>query len=236
MDKRELLCDGKAKQIYATDDPNLVIIMFKDAITAYGGVKKSFVHDKGVLDNKISEIIYRHLGEKGIKTHFLKRIDDRNQLCVRAKVIPLKFVVRNVVAGSLVRRLNMDEGITPVNTIYEICLKNVYLRDPLINEYHAMAMGYATDIELENIHRMTVGINRELTDMFKKVNINVIDFEVEFGYDAKGELMLIDEISPDTARFWDSISKQKLDKDRFRRDLGKVEEAYREVLNRLEKG
>lgn len=235
MDKKELLYDGKAKQIYATDDPNLIIIMFKDDATAYYGVKKSSIHNKGVLNNRISEIIFQRLEEKGIKTHFVKRLDDRNQLCVKAKVIPLEFVVRNVIAGSLARRLDIAEGKIPANAIYEICLKSDYLRDPMINEYHAMALGYATADELKQIHQLTVKINKELKTMFKQVDIDVIDFKVEFGYNKEGELMLIDEISPDTARFWDSISKQKLDKDRFRRDLGKVEEAYKEVLDRLAK-
>lgn len=235
MDKKELLYDGKAKQVYATDDPNLVIIMFKDDTTAYYGVKKSSIRNKGILNNRISEIIFRRLEEKGIKTHFIKRLDERNQLCVKAKVIPLEFLVRNVIAGSLARRLDVEEGKIPANTIYEICLKNDYLRDPLINEYHAMALGYATGEELEQVHQMTAHINHELIAMFKKVEIDVIDFKAEYGYNAKGELMLVDEISPDTARFWDSNSKKKLDRDRFRRDLGKVEEAYKEVLDRLAK-
>lgn len=235
MEKKELLYDGKAKQIYATEDPNLVIIMYKDDATAYYGVKKSSIKNKGILNNRISEIIYTNLGGKGIKTHFVKRLDDRNQLCIKAKVLPLEFVVRNVIAGFLARRLDVEEGTIPANPIYEICLKSDYLRDPLINEYHAMALGYATQAELDTIHTLEVRINQELVAMFKKVDIDVIDFKLEFGYDDVGNLLLVDEISPDTARFWDTNSKQKLDKDRFRRDLGKVEEAYQEVLDRLEK-
>jgi len=235
MEKKELLYDGKAKQIYATEDPNLVIIMYKDDATAYYGVKKSSIKNKGILNNRISEIIYTNLGKRGIKTHFVERLDDRNQLCVKVKVMPLEFVVRNVIAGSLARRLDVEEGTMPANPIYEICLKSDYLRDPLINEYHAMALGYATQEELDTIHQLSVQINQALIKMFKKVDIDVIDFKLEFGYDVNGNLLLVDEISPDTARFWDTNSKQKLDKDRFRRDLGKVEEAYQEVLDRLEK-
>lgn len=235
MEKKELLYDGKAKQIYATKDPNLVIIMYKDDATAYYGVKKSSIKNKGILNNRISEIIYMHLEKAGIMTHFVERLDDRNQLCKKAKVLPLEFVVRNVIAGSLARRLDVEEGTIPANPIFEICLKSDYLRDPLINEYHAMALGYATEEELKTVHQLAVRINQELIAMFKKVDIDVIDFKLEFGYDNQGKLLLVDEISPDTARFWDSNNKQKLDKDRFRRDLGKVEEAYQEVLDRLEK-
>lgn len=233
MDKRDLLYDGKAKQVYATDDPNLIVIMFKDDATAYFGVKKSSIHNKGVLNNRISEIIFRKLAENGIPTHFVKRLDDRNQLCVKTDVIPLEFVVRNVIAGSLARRLDLEEGILPSQPIYEICLKNDLLRDPLINQYHAVGLGYAKKEDLDQIRVLMEKINHVLIDMFKKVDIDVVDFKCEFGHDAGGNLILVDEISPDSARFWDSESKQRLDKDRFRRDMGKVEEAYKEVLKRL---
>ncbi|MEG2070596.1 MAG: phosphoribosylaminoimidazolesuccinocarboxamide synthase [Bacteroidales bacterium] len=235
MEKKELIYDGKAKQLYSTDHPNFIVMMYKDDATAYYGVKKSSIKNKGVLNNRISELIFKKLEDVGIKTHFIKRLDDRNQLCKKVKILPLEFIVRNIIAGSLARRLDIPEGTVPNNTIYEICLKNDYLRDPLINEHHAVALGYTTYEELNKIWDITRKVNSELIRLFDKVDISVIDFKIEFGHDEEGNLLLVDEISPDTARFWDKESKQRLDKDRFRRDLGKVEEAYHEVLERLEK-
>ncbi|MDL2308855.1 phosphoribosylaminoimidazolesuccinocarboxamide synthase [Bacteroidales bacterium OttesenSCG-928-B11] len=233
MEKREFLYDGKAKQLYATDDPNLVIMLYKDDASAYNGVKKSSIKNKGVLNNRISELIFMQLEKNGVRTHFVKRLDDSNQLCKKLDIIPLEFIVRNVVAGSLARRLDIEEGFVPANTIYEICYKNDELRDPFINETHAMAMNLVTREELDHITDLAKKINKLMIDMFDKVGITVVDFKMEFGRDSEGNILLADEISPDSARFWDSKTKNKLDKDRFRRDMGKVEEAYREVLERL---
>lgn len=235
MEKRELLYDGKAKQIFATDDPQYVIMTYKDDTTAYYGVKKSSIKDKGMMNCHISEIIFLYLRKLGIKTHLVKRLDDSSMLCRRVKAIPLEFIVRNVIAGSLSRRLDIQEGTLPQSPIYEICLKSDLLRDPMINRFHVKALGYATDEDLDVILKMMQQVNEALQKLFRLVNIDVVDFKLEFGYDVEGDLILIDEISPDTARFWDSSSKESLDCDRFRRDLGQVEEAYHEVLERLQK-
>ena len=233
MEKRTFIFDGKAKQLYATDDTTRVVILYKDDISAYNGIKKSSIHNKGILNNKISEIIYQKLEENGIKTHFIKRLDDRNQLCKKITVFPLEFIVRNVIAGSLARRLDMEEGVRPKNTIFEICLKSDFLNDPLINEHHAVALNLISYEELHKIYELSMQINRIVTALFSKVGIDVIDMKLEFGYDENNNLLLADEISPDTARFWDNETKNKLDRDRFKRDMGKLEESYNEILTRL---
>ena len=234
MEKRQFLFDGKAKQLYTTDDPALVVILYKDDISAYNGIKKSLIQNKGVLNNKISEIIYKTLEQHGIKTHFVKRLDARNQLCKKITVFPLEFIVRNVIAGSLARRLDMEEGIRPKNTIFEICLKSDELNDPLINEHHAVALNLISYEELTQIFQLSMQINEIITRFFAQANIDVIDMKLEFGYDEHNNLLLADEISPDTARFWDKETKNKLDRDRFKRDMGKIEESYNEILKRIE--
>jgi len=233
LEKRTFIFDGKAKQLYATDDPAFVVILYKDDISAYNGIKKSSIHNKGILNNKISEIIYQKLEENGVKTHFIKRLDDRNQLCKKITVFPLEFIVRNVIAGSLARRLDMEEGSRPKNTIFEICLKSDFLNDPLINEHHAVALNLISYEELHKIYELSMQINRIVTALFSQVGIDVIDMKLEFGYDENNNLLLADEISPDTARFWDNETKNKLDRDRFKRDMGKLEESYNEILTRL---
>lgn len=233
MEKKEFLFDGKAKQLYTTDDPAFVIILYKDDVSAYNGIKKSSIQNKGILNNKISEIIYKTLEENGVKTHFVKRLDDRNQLCKKINVFPLEFIVRNVIAGSLARRLDLNEGIRPQNTIFEICLKSDFLNDPLINEHHAVALNIISYEELQEIYLLSIKINQILTKLFDKTGIDVIDMKLEFGYDEDNNLLLADEISPDTARFWDRETKSKLDRDRFKRDMGKIEESYNEILKRL---
>lgn len=235
MEKRDFLFDGKAKQLYTSDDPDMVIILYKDDASAYNGVKRKSIHNKGVFNNRITEIIYKKLEKEGIKTHFIKRLDDRNQLCKKVKVIPIEFIVRNVVAGTLARRLDLEEGTILGNTIYEICYKNDELRDPFINDTHALALGLVNAEELKVLYSLTARINDLLIEMFDRVGITVVDFKVEYGRDKDGNILLADEISPDTARFWDKKTHYKLDKDRFRRDLGNIEEAYKEVLDRLEK-
>ena len=233
MEKKAFLFDGKAKQLYDTEDPSLVVILYKDDISAYNGIKKSLIKNKGVLNNKISEIIYKTLEQNGIKTHFVKRLDDRNQLCKKITVFPLEFIVRNVIAGSLARRLDMEEGIRPKNTIFEICLKSDILNDPLINEHHAVALDIISYEELQQVFQLSMRINEIITQFFDKAGIDVIDMKLEFGYDEHKNLLLADEISPDTARFWDKETKSKLDRDRFKRDMGKIEESYNEILTRL---
>jgi len=233
LEKRIFLFDGKAKQLYTTDDPSLVVILYKDDVSAYNGIKKSSIQNKGILNNKISEVIYKTLEENGVKTHFVKRLDERNQLCKKISVFPLEFIVRNVIAGTLARRLDMEEGIRPKNTIFEICLKSDFLNDPLINEHHAVALNIISYEELQQIYLLAMKINQIVTKLFDDAGIDVIDMKLEFGYDEKNNLLLADEISPDTARFWDKETKSKLDRDRFKRDMGKIEESYHEILKRI---
>lgn len=235
MEKREFLYEGKAKQLYATDDPNLIIILYKDDATAYNGVKRSSIRNKGILNNRITELIYIYLEKNGIKTHFVERLNDHTQLCKKLEAIPLEFIVRNVIAGSLARRLDIEEGTIPKTTIYELCYKNDQLRDPFINESHALALDIVSAEELETATTLCKKINQLLIELFDKIGIIVVDFKIEFGRDQQGNIVLADEISPDSARFWDKETKKKLDKDRFRRNLGQVEESYREVLDRLVK-
>ena len=233
MEKRIFLFDGKAKQLYTTDDPSLVVILYKDDVSAYNGIKKSSIQNKGILNNKISEVIYKKLEDNGVKTHFVKRLDERNQLCKKITVFPLEFIVRNVIAGTLARRLDMEEGVRPKNTIYEICLKSDFLNDPLINEHHAVALNIISYEELQQIYLLAIKINQIVTKLFDNVGVDVIDMKLEFGYDENKNLLLADEISPDTARFWDKETKSKLDRDRFKRDMGKIEESYHEILKRI---
>jgi phosphoribosylaminoimidazole-succinocarboxamide synthase len=233
LEKRTFLFDGKAKQLYTTDDPSLVVILYKDDVSAYNGIKKSSIQNKGILNNKITEIIYQKLEENGVKTHFVKRLDDRNQLCKKILVFPLEFIVRNVIAGSLARRLDLEEGIRPENTIFDICLKSDFLNDPLINEHHAVALNIISYKELQHVYQLSMKINQIVSKLFDDAGIDVIDMKLEFGYDDEHNLLLADEISPDTARFWDKETKSKLDRDRFKRDMGKIEESYYEILKRL---
>lgn len=233
MEKRAFLYEGKAKQIYATDDPNLIIVHYKDDATAFNNQKKGSIADKGVINNRITQAIFTELAQHGIRTHFKQQLSERDQLCEKVTIIPLEVIVRNLIAGSLSKRLNIAEGTKPENTILEISYKNDELGDPLINDHHAVALKAATYAELEQIYSITRKINEVLQQFFARHGITLVDFKIEFGKTANGEIILADEISPDTCRLWDSASGEKLDKDRFRRDLGGVEEAYQEVLKRL---
>ena len=233
MPMTEMLYEGKAKQVFATGNPEVIIIHYKDDASAYNGIKRAQIANKGEWNNKISSIIYERLEKEGIKTHFIRRIDDRNQLCKRVKVIPIEVIVRNRAAGSMARRLGLPGGMQPKNTIYEYCYKNDELNDPLINEHHAVALGISTYEELDEIHGITERINCLLTEMFARIGVTLVDFKIEFGRTADGTLVLSDELSPDTCRLWDADTQEKLDKDRFRRDLGRVGEAYNEILSRL---
>ena len=233
MEKKELLYEGKAKQVYATDDKDTIIMYFKDDATAFNGIKKAQIEDKGVLNNKITTIIFNRLMKAGIKTHYIKTLNDREQLCKKVSIIPLEVIVRNVIAGSMSKRLNIPEGTKPTNTIFELCYKDDALGDPLINDHHAVALGAVTYEELDTIYTMLKKINDELQKMFDEIGVTLVDFKVEFGKTSTGEIVLADEISPDCCRLWDKSTNEKLDKDRFRRDLGNVIEAYQEIYKRL---
>ncbi|MGL5617093.1 MAG: phosphoribosylaminoimidazolesuccinocarboxamide synthase [Sarcina sp.] len=233
MMKKEMLYEGKAKVIFKTDNEEEVIVYYKDDATAFNGEKKGAINEKGVLNNEITCLIFDMLEKNSIKTHLIKKINEREQLCRKVEIIPLEVIVRNVAAGSMAKRLGLEEGFKLKTTVMEICLKDDSLGDPLINDYHAVAIGATTFEDLEKIYSMTEKINNLLKDFFLKQNINLIDFKIEFGKTKEGEIILADEISPDTCRFWDATTMEKLDKDRFRRDLGNVKDAYVEILNRI---
>ncbi len=230
-----MLYEGKAKQVFTTDDKDLIIIHYKDAATAFNNIKKATIEHKGELNNAISTLIFEQLAAAGIKSHYIETLNDRDQLCRRVEIIPIEVIVRNIVAGSMAQRLGIEEGTKPENTIFDICYKKDELGDPLINDHHAVALGAVTYAELDQIYAMTAQINDALTAMFAKMNITLVDFKIEFGRTSDGEIILADEVSPDTCRLWDMTTNEKLDKDRFRRDLGKVREAYEEILARLQK-
>lgn len=231
--KGQQLYEGKAKKVFATTDPDLVIIHYKDDATAFNGEKKGQIEDKGVMNNRITSILFSHLSRAGIPTHFIDQLNDRDMLCKKVHIIPLEVIVRNVAAGSMSKRLGVPEGTALKTTVYEISYKNDALGDPLINDYHAVAIGLATFAELEEIYRLAGRINESLKTFFLERGIRLIDFKLEFGRTSQGELVLADEISPDTCRFWDAQTNEKLDKDRFRRDLGNVKDAYVEILSRI---
>ncbi len=233
MKQLEMLYEGKAKQVYATDDKDLIVMHFKDDATAFNGIKKAQIKDKGVLNNEITTIIFNELHKAGIPTHFVEKLNDRDQLCKKVTILPLEVIVRNIVAGSMAKRLGIEEGTHISNTVFELCYKNDQLGDPLINEDHAVALKAATYEELNTVKELTLKINEILKKLFASINITLVDFKIEFGKTSDGQIVLADEISPDTCRLWDSTTNAKLDKDRFRRDLGKVIEAYEEILRRL---
>ena len=232
MKKCELLYEGKAKKVYATDNKDYCIVDYKDDATAFNGLKKGTIVGKGVVNNKMSNYMFKMLEEKGIKTHFVEELSDRETLVKKVKIVPLEVIVRNKAAGSLAKRLGMEEGTPMKSTVLEFCYKNDELGDPMVNEYHILAAGFATKDEIDQISAMSLKINKILKEFFLSVNIELIDFKLEFGRCADG-IILADEISPDTCRFWDVNTHEKLDKDRFRRDLGGVEEAYAEVMKRI---
>ncbi len=233
MEKREFIYEGKAKQIYATDNKNLVIIHYKDDATAGNGEKKGTISNKGIINNEITTILFENLEKNGIRTHFKEKLNDRDQLCEKLEIFQLEVIVRNIIAGSMAKRVGIEEGTRPENTIFEICYKNDEFGDPLINDHHAVAMGLATYDELKEIYEITAKINTLLLTAFGDEGIDLVDFKIEFGKNSAGEIVLADEISPDTCRLWDKATGQKLDKDRFRRNLGSIEEAYIEILKRL---
>lgn len=233
--KKEMLYEGKAKQVFATDKVDEVVVRFKDDATAFNAQKRGQVDKKGQMNNAITTLIFEYLNDKGIPTHFIKQIDEREQLVKKVDIIPLEMVVRNYVAGSMAQRLGIEEGVKSPVTIFDICYKDDALGDPLINDYHAIFLGAATREELDEMYTLTGKINEILIDLFDKMNIILVDFKIELGKTMDGRIILADEISPDTCRLWDKDTMKKLDKDRFRRDLGEVTEAYEEIYHRLKK-
>jgi phosphoribosylaminoimidazole-succinocarboxamide synthase len=234
MEKKTQLYEGKAKKVFETSDPKLVIQYFKDDATAFNAQKKGTIEGKGVVNNKMSARLFRLLEENGIPTHFVKQLSDREMLVKKLKILPVEVVVRNIIAGSLAKRLGIEEGLTAPFPIVEFYYKNDALGDPLLIEDHIRALGFATAVQIKNMKNYSLKINGVLTKFFDERDIILVDFKLEFGTH-NDHLFLGDEIAPDTCRLWDKKSMEKLDKDRFRRDLGKVEEAYQEVLQRVMK-
>ncbi len=233
--KGEQMYEGKAKKVFTCNYPDMVVIDYKDDATAFNGEKKGQIESKGVLNNSITSGLFGLLEAKGVKTHFIAKLSDREMLCRKVHIIPLEVIVRNVAAGSFSKRLAVAEGTELKTTIFEVSYKDDSLGDPLINDYHAVAIGAATWKELKTIYKMTARINRILSAFFAARGIRLIDFKLEFGKTADGKIILADEISPDTCRLWDAKTNEKLDKDRFRRDMGNVKEAYVEIFNRISK-
>jgi phosphoribosylaminoimidazole-succinocarboxamide synthase len=232
MEKRELIYEGKAKKLYTTDDPDLLIQYFKDDATAFNAKKRGTIEEKGVLNNRMSEIFFGLVEKEGVRTHFVKRLSDREMLVKRLEIVPVETVVRNVVAGSLAKRLGLEEGRELPRPIVEYYYKSDALDDPMIIEEHIYAFGFATEEELSKIRAMALRVNDIIRRFLEARGILLVDAKFEFGRH-KGEILLGDEICPDTCRFWDKATREKLDKDRFRRDLGNVEEAYREMMARV---
>lgn len=233
MKKTNQMYEGKAKKVFATDDENYCIVSYKDDATAFNGLKKGTILGKGVVNNRVTNHLMKLLEEKGIPTHFVKELSDRETVVKKVKIVPLEVIVRNIAAGSLAKRLGLEEGTKLQSTVLEYCYKNDELGDPMVNEYHILAMGWATKEEIDEISKYALKINEILSEYFKEANIELIDFKLEFGKTKDGKIVLADEISPDTCRFWDSVTKEKLDKDRFRRDLGDVDKGYKEIMKRL---
>jgi len=230
--EKQPLYEGKAKRIYTTDSADELLVYYKDDATAFNGEKKGTIESKGVLNNKISTFFFNLLSEHGIPHHFIRMVSQREMLVKSLKILPVEVVVRNIAAGSLAKRIGWAEGTKLPQTILEMYYKNDDLGDPLINNYHIKMMGLATEEQVKTMEEYALKINEILSSYLKEKNLELIDFKLEFGVH-KGEVILGDEISPDTCRFWDSLTGEKMDKDRFRRDLGNVEEAYQEVLYRL---
>ena len=233
MEKKELLYEGKAKKVFATDDPNVVLVSYKDDATAFNGLKKGTISGKGAINNRVTNYMMELLEKEGVKTHLVKELSDRETLVKKVTIVPLEVIIRNISAGSFAKRYGVEEGIVFAEPTIEFSYKNDDLGDPLINDYHALALGLATKEEIETIKSMAFKVNDVMKAFFKNLKVDLVDFKLEFGKTADGEIVLADEISPDTCRFWDSETHEKLDKDRFRRDLGGVEDAYAEIMKRL---
>ena len=234
MEKQTLLYEGKAKKVYTTEDERYYIVSYKDDATAFNGEKKGTILGKGVVNNRMSNIMCRMLEENGIETHYVEELNDRETVVKAVEIVPLEVIVRNVAAGSFSKRFGVEEGTVLKKPTLEFCLKDDALGDPMINDYHILALGIATPEELQIMSEMTFKINALLKEYFDKIGVKLIDFKIELGR-VDGKIILADEISPDTCRFWDKETNKKLDKDRFRRDMGDVEEVYAEMLNRVTK-
>ena len=232
MEKIKQIYEGKAKKLYTTKDDDLLIQEFKDDATAFDATKRGTIMGKGVVNNMLSEKIFVYLAKKGIPTHFVERLNDRDMLVKKVRIVPIEVTMRNIVAGGMAKLLGLDEGIVLKKPVLEWHYKEDKLHDPLINDDHILALGIATGKELETIRKYSEKINDVMKKFFDSKNLILVDFKLEFGR-YKGKIILADEISPDTCRLWDKTTKEKLDKDRFRRDLGNVEEAYQEVLRRV---
>ena len=233
MEKTVQLYEGKAKKVYATDDPNLVIVSYKDDATAFDGAKKGTIRGKGAVNNRMSNFLMKKLEAAGIPTHFVEELNDRETVVKKVQIVPLEVIIRNVSAGHFASRYGVEEGIAFDEPVLEFSYKNDDLHDPLLNTSHALALKLATKEEIAAIKSMALKINDILKDFFAQCGVRLIDFKLEFGKTADGQIVLADEISPDTCRFWDAKTNEKLDKDRFRRDLGNVEEAYEEMMRRV---
>ncbi len=233
MEKTVQLYEGKAKKVYATDDPNLVIVSYKDDATAFNGAKKGTIAGKGVINNKMTNLLMAMLEQNGVPTHFVRELSDRETLVKKVTIVPLEVIIRNRSAGSFAKRYGVEEGIVFDQPTFEFSYKNDALDDPLLNTSHALALKLATAEEIQTIRTLALKVNDLLKAYFAKRNVTLVDFKLEFGRLADGTIVLADEISPDTCRFWDSTTGEKLDKDRFRRDMGGVEEAYQEMMRRL---
>ena len=233
--KKELIFEGNEKRVFATENPDQVIFHFTDVIVAYNNVKRARLKNKGVLANRISAILLGHLNEGGIPTHFIERLDDREQLCRKIEIIPLEVVVHNRMAGTLAAKLGVEDGFKPANTVVDLCYNNDELGDPLVNNDQAVALGLASYKDLERMLSLAKRAGELLTALFHKAGIELVDAKIEFGRASDtGEIIISDEISPDTCRLWDEMTQERLDKDRFRLDLGEVIPAYTQVLERLE--
>lgn len=233
MEKVKLMYEGKAKKVYSTENDNYYIVSYKDDATAFNGLKKGTITGKGVINNKMSNFLMQMLEKNGIPTHFVEEINERDTVVKKVSIVPLEVIIRNISAGSFSKKYGVEEGIVFDEPTIEFSYKNDELGDPLLNSYHALALKLATKEEIETIKQMAFKIDKLLIEYFKKLNIDLVDFKLEFGRLADGTIVLADEISPDTCRLWDSTTHEKLDKDRFRRDMGGVEDAYNEVMRRL---
>lgn len=233
MQKLNQLYEGKAKKVYSTENPDLVIVDYKDDATAFNGEKKGTILGKGAINNRVTNHLMKLLEKDGIPTHFVEEISDNETIVKKVTIIPLEVIVRNIIAGSLSKRVGKPEGTKLSRTVLEYSYKDDDLGDPMVNEYHILAMGWATQEELDIISKYSLKVNEFLTKYLSEVNIELIDFKLEFGKTTDGKIVLADEISPDTCRFWDSNTGEKLDKDRFRRNLGGEEDAYKEIMKRL---
>ncbi len=233
MEKTVQLYEGKAKKVFATENPDYVIVSYKDDATAFDGTKKGTIVGKGVVNNKMSNFLHRLLEGKGVPTHFVEELNDRETVVKKVSIVPLEVIIRNISAGSFAKRYGVEEGIVFAEPTIEFSYKNDDLHDPLINDYHALALKLATKEEIETIKSMAFRVNEVLKEYFLSLNVKLVDFKLEFGRLADGTIVLADEISPDTCRFWDAVTNEKLDKDRFRRDMGGVEDAYKEMMKRV---